>query len=554
MQTLQNYNASRVPNVSASLRQLFMLAFAIASILLFCYPGMCQSTASARRRKLPTPPPAPSPGSFNLTGLSSPATVTKSIFVNSSSAGTVASVEYYIDNSLVDTETASPFWLGGGSASAPSGYSTDSLSPGAHTLTAIAKSSSGSMSDSNAITLEVVPSINGTFSSTLKPYANHLSAQQQSPATILAKVSTSGASLTSAELAVRQAVVRMYANWGIDLSLDNQNDASPVLASLIPSGAKTPASTTPTAPFSMDFSPDAPYYHPIPAQWPRVELPVGYIGMLQLSTNQGENGNGDGIGFGESVATASTPALTVTSEWYSDSTSLVKFPYRIQSNWPSQIPSTAAGDKHVIFIDPSSDTFISSYMTSLDGSTGGPDGLYISHPTSFNSLGAAGGSVASRMAELPVLIQPGEATNASKPIQHAISGPVGRTWAARTFPATARDAGILSSTNGCTGSGMTNNGLVPYGGTIQLDPALDLSKLTLTLPARRILQAMQTYGYYVVDFGCGDLDMYTAIPETELDPYGGTYGNANGPGVQNEVQNVLLSNKLYVVAPLTKKQ
>ena len=184
-----------------------------------------------------------------------------------------------------------------------------------------------------------------------------------------------------------------------------------------------PAVTGVAPAISMDFSPDAPYYHPIPAEWPRVELPAGYFGLLQLNTNQ----QGDGIGFGESVATAWSPYLFVTSEWYTDASTFVTFPYHIESNWATQLPSTAAGDEHVIFIDPSSDTFISSYKTSLNTSTGGPSGLYISAPTSFNSLGTAGGSVASEMAELPIMIQPGEATNASTPIPHAISGPVART-------------------------------------------------------------------------------------------------------------------------------
>jgi len=489
--------------------------------------------------------------SFNLTGLTSPATVTESIFVNASVAGAAAKVEYYIDNVLVDTESAAPFWMGGGSASAPNGYSTDSLTSGSHTLTAAATLSSGEILDSDPVTLEVVPSINGTFSSSLAPYLNQLSAQQQPLSAVLANTSTAGANLSSEEVNVRQAILAMYMNWGIDPSLDYQDDESAILAALIPARWQQPTSSTPAAPFSMDFSTDAPYYHAIPAQWPRVALPAGYLSSLQLNTNQ----QGDGIGFGESVATASSPNLIVTSEWYNDPTTLVTFPYRIQTTWTQQIPSNAAGDKHVIFIDPLSDTFISSYMTSLNGSTGGPDGLYISTPNSFNSLGTSGGSVASRMAELPVMIQPGEATNPTQAIQHAISGPVTRTWAARVFPATARDAGILTSTNPCKGSGKTNTGLVPYGGVIQLDPSLDLSKLTLTLPARRILEAMQTYGYYVVDLGCGaDIDIYTAIPESELDPYGGLYGNSNGSGIQGEVQNVLANNTLYVVAPLTKKQ
>ena len=53
---------------------------------------------------------------------------------------------------------------------------------------------------------------------------------------------------------------------------------------------------------------------------------------------------------------------TVTSEWYDDPRTLVTFPYRIQTNWAKQIPSNPGADKHVIFIDPSSNTFISSYM------------------------------------------------------------------------------------------------------------------------------------------------------------------------------------------------
>jgi hypothetical protein len=99
-----------------------------------------------------------------------------------------------------------------------------------------------------------------------------------------------------------------------------------------------------------------------------------------------------------------------------------------------------------------------------------------------------------------------------------------------------------------------NTGLVPYGGVIQLDPELDLGKLNLSLPALRILQAMQTYGYYVMDYGCADIDIYTALDAAELDPYGGLWGSARGPGVQNEIQRVLSTSTLYVVAPLIKKQ
>jgi hypothetical protein len=50
------------------------------------------------------------------------------------------------------------------------------------------------------------------------------------------------------------------------------------------------------------------------------------------------------------------------------------------------------------------------------------------------------------------------------------------------------------------------------------------------------------------------MDIYSAISESEVEPYGGMYGNVNGPGVQNEVQRVISTRDLYVVAPLIKKQ
>jgi hypothetical protein len=441
--------------------------------------------------------------------------------------------------------------MGGQTAAAPNGFSVTGLDAGAHTLRATATLTNGSTISSNDVTLNVVPSINSQFSASLSVYANQPSAQTSTPASHLAQVASSGAALTSNENTVRQSVLNMYLNWGIDPALDAANDESNVLTSLEPKKWQAPAAgVSANSSLSMAFSPDAPYYHAIPAQWPKVELPAGYIQQLQVNSVTG----GDGIGYGETTAAGSDPQLTVKSEWYTDASTLKQFPYRMKSNWNTSLPTLTAGDSHVIFTDPTTDTFVSTYKTTLDRGTGGPDALYASSPTSFNSLGDSGGSTASKFAELPVMVQPGEATNATKPITHAIGGPVGRTWAARVYPAAARDAGMMTSTNPCTGSGATNTGLVPYGGVIQLDPTVDLTKLSLSLPALRILQAMQTYGYYVMDFGCGDMDIYTAAPESEFEKYGGMYGNSNGPGVQNEVQKIISSHNLYVVAPLTKKQ
>ena len=121
------------------------------------------------------------------------------------------------------------------------------------------------------------------------------------------------------------------------------------------------------------------------------------------------------------------------------------------------------------------------------------------------------------------------------------------------YPATSRDAQVLTSVNPCTNHGFTNTGIVPYGGIIQLDPDLELAKLHLSLPAYRILRAMQVYGYYVMDFGCADLDIYTAMDSDELEPFGGPWGNANGQGIQDEIQSVIGKSKLYIVPPPIKR-
>jgi len=493
---------------------------------------------------------------FTLQGLSSPATVTGSIFVYAAGLPEGASVAYFLDGRRVATEVQTPYWLGGethgaGREPAPLGFALGSTAPGTHRLQAVAKLGSGRTLHSSEITLEVIPSPNGEFSHGLTPYPNELSAQLSSLRTLLDRTATPGAPLSKAEVAVREQVLSMYANWGIDPSLDYQHDQSSLLLAMAPRNWAAPGKAAAGTPLSLLFSPDAPYYHAIPALWPRVALPSGYFKQLQLNTNQ----QGDGIGFGEVTAAPADPELIITSQWYSDLTTRRSFPFRMPTRWTRELPAQPAGDMHMIFVDPERHAFVSSYKTSLDRVTGGPDALYASSPAALGSLGDRGGSIAANFAELPVMLQPGEATDAAHPIRHALGGSVARVWAARVFPASAWDGGVRTGVNTCTGAGFMNTGLVPYGGVIQLDPKLDLARIKLTLPALRILEAIQTYGYYVMDFGCSDIDIYTAIPEEELNPFGGLWGeNGKGAGVQREVERVLLNHTLYVVAPLTKKQ
>lgn len=490
------------------------------------------------------------PARIQLVGLTPPAVVSGSIFLSAANLPSGVEVTFYADDRLIDTQRSAPYWLGGTAAGKPIGFVSETLQPGDHQLKAIARWPDGSVQQSDPLPITVVPSINGSFSNAMSSFANQPSAQANDPDTILLRTSTPGAIVSASEAAVRRSVVSMYRNWGIDLSLDYLHDQSHVLSALSPANPARPAPRDHGAPWSLSLSPDAPFYHAIPSIWPRVALPAGYIQSVQLNTAH----DGDGIGFGEVVADASSPLLTIRSQWYANLSTLRTFQFRIPVGWEISLPFRTSADSHMIFIDPEARQFVSAYKTTRNLLTLGAESLYASDPTTLDGLGDSGGSVAANFAELPALIQPGEMVDPNRPIAHAIGGPVSRVWAARVFPATAWDAGVRTGVNTCTGKGYINSGLVPYGGVIQLDPSLDLTREGLTLPALRVLTAMQTYGYYVMDFGCTDIDIYTAADAAELAPYGGPWGSKKGVGVQNEIQRVLNNHTLFVVAPLIKKQ
>jgi hypothetical protein len=97
------------------------------------------------------------------------------------------------------------------------------------------------------------------------------------------------------------------------------------------------------------------------------------------------------------------------------------------------------------------------------------------------------------------------------------------------------------------------SGLLPYGALVQLDPELDLTTLGLSLPARRILEAMQTYGAYLVNAGGPDFGLYTAAGSAEFDRYGGVYRPSDQQGVQDEISRILSTSTIYVVPALVKR-
>jgi len=529
---------SRVFSRSRMLRPRFLgIILACGCIAQFWAEGASNCTGSTATE-----------GVFSLRGVYEPQIISGRLMARALLDAPQATVVFLIDGKEIWRTSEPPYDLGPRTGES-SGLDVKDLSPGHHLLSACAMMPAGTLLRSAVVPFTVIPDISRTFSESLTPYAPHPTVLDRDIAALLGQTATIGATLSDEEVRTRRLLFGVYLDFGIDPSLDIENDQSSALAARLPSHASVPGvDRGPHSP-STSFSRDSVFYHSIPRDWPRIPIPRGYFKDVQFSTAYG----GDGIGFGEVVASASDPLLLVRSQWYDVKSTLRTFHFRMPLDWDAHLPTNAAGDRHLIFIDPASQTFISCYKASKDPSSGAVNALFASSPHRLDGLGDSGGSIAAGFAELAVLVQPGEATDPEREIPHAIGGALGRTWAARVYPATSRDAGVRTSTNTCTHKGFTNSGVVPYGGIIQLDPELDLTKLKLSLPSYRILRAMQVYGYYVMDFGCADLDIYTAMDAAEVQPYGGSWGNENGPGVQNEIRGVITQNKLYIVPPPIKR-
>jgi hypothetical protein len=397
----------------------------------------------------------------------------------------------------------------------------------------------------------------GSFSSQLKRYPDHATAATLSVEQILANTSSPGVTLTASEVDTRRAVIQMYKDFGIDVSLDYTSNPSSVLRNLAPTTWSPQTPQPLSGNFVQPYSIDAPFYHKIPGNSPRTPLPAGYIRTFQYNTVIG----GDGIGMGIAISSASDPTRRIRSQWYSNTSTRVDYFMPVRPDAISFLPSNAGGDQHLIFIEGTSKTVLMGYKVSQDPNGVDFNSLYAGGIVPLGTLGDRGGSVAAGFSNIGPLIRPGEATNLNAPIPHAVGGPIRRPWKARVFPASAWDH-FIDGAAACGDSGGANTGLVPYGGVIQLDPNLQFTRVsgtnnyttviggqtfTVNLAAYRVLEAMQKYGYYVMDYGCTDLDVYTNTNESEYANYGGSYT------VQTQIQNIISRATLYVVPPLVKK-
>ncbi|WP_287129029.1 Ig-like domain-containing protein [Candidatus Cyanaurora vandensis] len=482
-------------------------------------------------------------------GLTAGQVVTGELFVQAVPSVTVTKVVFEIDGEYAWTENHAPYFLGGdnGNENSAKGYDSLSLRKGVHTLTATGYPSAGGDVFSATAEFTVVGTTGATaFSSKLSPYGPHETANTKSVGTIFDATKTLGLTLVEGFGDKRKDIIAMYRDFGIDLSLPGSEQ-----------GQYRPDKWSKDTPQPLDgdyrqpYSEDAPFYQKIP-RGPRVELPTAYISYVSLATEGGSNTH-----QGYTIADKKDPEREVTQR----NNPVTTYTRHVSPDAEDEIP-VGGSDKHLSFIDGSDDTVVTCYHTRL--ANNGVD--FDCDWAGWSELGTlgdqGGGTDAAKIPNLAMVLREGEATDPVNPIPHALSGPMGINWKAMVYPALGIDGNIDN----------INYGLVPYGGVVQLDPDLDLTQVTvegrpLSLPAFRLLEALQDYGFYVLDNRNDDtptnaftsLGIWTTTTAEEFLPYKNGKVNGTGPSagtlsVQDELVSVLERYRVYIVPPVVKAE
>ncbi len=394
-----------------------------------------------------------------------------------------------------------------------------------------------------------------SFSAELSKYPAHPTAKSRTVDQIYDRTANSSIKLSADDVAKRKEIIRMYQAAGIDISLDKEE-----LRKLRPSkwSMRTPEPLS--GKYTQPYSIDSPFYHKIPSKWPRVQLPIGYVQTGHISTLGAPGDGSDGFGIGLVISKASDPVrkLSLANGAYAkkgacpqhnpfkgyNTTTHIRDSANILLKGSGEGVPYDSSDRTVIWLDSSDNTIVATWISSPDcdrpdlgTKLGDWSGEAVSPREKLPNLGDQLGINAAGRSDLVSLIRPGEAINPNKPIPHALTGPVKNAWKAMVYPASNVDNTIDQN----------NRGLLGYGFLVQLDPNFDLKKIKLSLPARRILEAIQTYGWYMDDTGVRDFDFKGNFSGAEFAPYGGV------DAVDAEILSVLKTQKLFVVPPLVKK-
>ncbi|NJM66092.1 MAG: hypothetical protein HC851_10710 [Acaryochloris sp. RU_4_1] len=382
------------------------------------------------------------------------------------------------------------------------------------------------------------PQVGKGFSDQLDPYLSHPTATQKTVDQIFDLTALPGENLSAEDAAKRKEIIAMYRDFGIDLSLDMGSFYSKTLASFRPQSWSSQTKQPLSGAYLQPFSVDAPTNHPIPCYTPHVQLPVGYFSSAQLHFYKGF----DGVGFGVAISKGTDPVRTIKSK--ADGKS---YQAHVRNDALELfLPTNTNADQQVIFLDSVDNTLINCIKAKQDGSN---YACGFAAQSTLPNLGDRGGTIASGMSNLAGLIREDEATDKTTRLTHGIIIVSNRMWKARVYPAVSGDAWIYKNQN----ANRYGRGLVPYGGVVQLDPALNLEALNLSLPAKRILEAVQQYGAYLVDSGGPAFGIYTSVKSSEFEQFASIYTPNDDKGIQNQIAKVLSTSKVYVVPPLVKR-
>lgn len=375
------------------------------------------------------------------------------------------------------------------------------------------------------------------FSDEYEPYYPHITAVTRSVDEIYQRVSGSTIELAPEVVQARKDMIQMYKDVGIDISLDMESWLmSYKLMVAFPQrwSKETPIPLGTSPDYSGAFSIDAPWNNKIPEDTPRVEIPEKAMArvMSLFVVKANVDSGGWGTGLSQIVSDSSDPLKTIVSKYYNADINKALI-FRVRDDAGDYVNNNATGDQHVIFIDSEQNTSVQTWHTRLPGDNRGYDlksglqtqfdirGHAASMEIRLDGIGAEGqgGINAANCISNAFTIKSSEISSTTEMINHAIGGATSCLVGGRVYPAFSTDVTLkMYSTDPETQEGARyaqNTGVVPYGGVVQLDPAIDLKAMydggKLSFHAYRILRCMQEYGWYNVDHTTGNSNcVYTS--------------------------------------------
>jgi hypothetical protein len=318
------------------------------------------------------------------------------------------------------------------------------------------------------------------------------------------------------------------------------------------------------APGNSALSQDSSFYKKIPTAHLKLQLPSNYFGSANTNLGQlntvGFNSNDNRVGYGFISSSPIDPTVTIRTvsnfpRWQENpapmyfsnanlNSTTIKVPININryfGNSGIELPTGNIINENIVsFFQPSANKLIELNSFS-ESSSEYPGDWTANRFEVINTpmLGYEKGTTVSSIPTVAGLLLPGESIHPTESIAHALRGTTSsnQIWSkAMVYPASSTPINISS----------TNNGALPLGALIQLNPNFTISN-SLSLPARRILRAIQQYGWYITGIGPRSFDIDTSISAAEFEPYGGM--NL----VLTQIYSVLSTQPLFLVAPLVKR-